>query len=151
MPDFSIEVVAAGIFGVALLHTFSTRVFERLAHRHPRHAGLLHLLGEVEVVFGFWAAVLVVAMALLEGGQSALDYAESRQYTEPMFVFVIMVVAASRPILEAVQALVLALARLVPLRTILVRTWLCLAVVRKVFNDGHRHAGQRDPTRKQHH
>ena len=31
---------------------------ERLAHRYPRHAGVFHLLGEVEVVFGFWAIVL---------------------------------------------------------------------------------------------
>jgi NAD(P)H dehydrogenase (quinone) len=37
--------------------------FELLAHRHPRHAGLFHLLGEVEVVFGFWAFVLMLAMA----------------------------------------------------------------------------------------
>jgi hypothetical protein len=129
VPDLRIEPVAAAIFALALLHTFSTRLFERLARRHPKHAGLLHLLGEVEVVFGFWATILVVAMAIVQDGARAIDYAETRQYTEPLFVFVIMVVAASRPILEAVQALVLALARLVPLRTAVVRAWLCLAVV----------------------
>ena len=59
----TLEIVAAALFAVAVLHTLSTKVFERLAHRHPRHAGLFHLLGEVEVVFGFWAAVLVAAMA----------------------------------------------------------------------------------------
>ena len=63
----TIEIIAAVLFATALLHTFSTTLFERLAHRHPRHAGLLHLLGEVEVVFGFWAMVLVVTMALLDG------------------------------------------------------------------------------------
>ena len=63
----TLEIVAAALFAVAVLHTFSTKVFERLAHRHPRHAGLFHLLGEVEVVFGFWAAVLVAAMALVAG------------------------------------------------------------------------------------
>jgi hypothetical protein len=49
------------------------------------------------VVFGFWAMVLVVAMALVGGGAKAIAYLESRNFTEPMFVFVIMVIAASRP------------------------------------------------------
>ena len=49
------EIAAATIFAIALLHTFSTRYFQHLAHVQPAHAGLWHLLGEVEVVFGFWA------------------------------------------------------------------------------------------------
>jgi hypothetical protein len=94
-----------------LLHTFSVKHFERLSHRFPRHAGLFHLLGEVEVVFGFWAMVLIVAMALVVGGGQALQYAESRNYTEPLFVFVVMVIAASRPVLRTVVAMVHTLAR----------------------------------------
>lgn len=77
----AVQVIAAIIFAVALLHTFSAKEFERLAHRYPRHAGLFHLLGEVEVVFGFWAIVLVLVMALVIGGGHALSYAESRNYT----------------------------------------------------------------------
>jgi hypothetical protein len=53
----TMQKISLVLFALALLHTFSTRVFETLAARHPRHAGLLHLLGEVEVVFGFWAFV----------------------------------------------------------------------------------------------
>ena len=49
-----IQVIGAVLFGLALVHTFSTKFFEQLAHSRPRHAGLWHLLGEVEVVFGFW-------------------------------------------------------------------------------------------------
>lgn len=123
------HTVGAVLFGIALLHTFGAKTFERLAHRHPRHAGLLHLLGEVEVVFGFWAFVLIACMALLSGSQQAIDYAESRQYTEPLFVCVVMVVAASRPVLEAVRALLLAVARAVPLPTTMALVWLGLAVV----------------------
>ena len=124
-----IELIAAVIFAIALLHTFSVKFFERLAHRSPRNAGLFHLLGEIEVVFGFWAFVLIGFMAAVGGGPSAIAYAESRHYTEPLFVFVIMVVAASRPVLEAIKALVEAIARLVPIRTAVARVWLCLAVV----------------------
>lgn len=127
MPD--IEVVAAVLFGLALIYTFSTKYFERLAHAYPRHEGLFHLMGEVEVVFGFWAVVLVALIALMSGGAQALEYAESRQYTEPLFVFVIMVVAASRPVVEIIQALVAFLARLAPVRFVVAQVWLCLALV----------------------
>ena len=87
----TIEAIAAVLFALALLHTFCTSFFQRLAHRMPRHAGLLHLLGEVEVVFGFWAFVLIIVMALVTTGEQAVAYAESLKYTEPLFVFVIMV------------------------------------------------------------
>ena len=125
----TMQAIGAGLFALALLHTFAAKSFERLAHRYPRHAGMYHLLGEVEVVFGFWAFVLIVVMALVSGGAAAIDYAESRQYTEPLFVFVVMVVAASRPILEIVRQLLLLIARLTPVRTSLALAWLGLAAV----------------------
>ncbi len=124
-----VELVAAGLFAIALIHTFSAKQFERLSHRFPRHAGVFHLLGEVEVVFGFWAIVLVLAMAAISGADEALAYAESRQYTEPLFVFVVMVVAASRPILHAVMSLIDLMARRLPIRTPLATAWLGLAAV----------------------
>jgi hypothetical protein len=125
----NIQVIAAVIFAVALLHTFAAKQFERLSHRFPRHAGLFHLLGEVEVVFGFWAIVLVLTMALLVGGGDALAYAESRNYTEPLFVFVVMVIAASRPVLRAVMALVNTTAHYIPVPTPMATAWLGLAAV----------------------
>lgn len=125
----TLEVIAAILFVVALLHTFSTKQFERLSHRYPRHAGLFHLLGEVEVVFGFWAMVLILFIAVMQGGTQALVYAETRQYTEPLFVFVVMVVAASRPVLELVMKVVHFVATIVPFRTSLASAWLGLAAV----------------------
>ena len=125
----AIEIVAAVVFGCALVHTFAAKQFERLSRRLPQHAGLFHLLGEVEVVFGFWALVLIVLMAGLSGGDAALAYAESRQYTEPLFVFVVMVIAASRPVLQTVMALTGAAARRLPMRTSLATAWLSLAAV----------------------
>jgi hypothetical protein len=124
-----IHIIGATLFGVALLHTFGAKYFEVLAHRHPKHAGLLHLLGEVEVVFGFWAFVLIATMAVVAGSSQAIDYVESRHYTEPLFVFVVMVVAASRPVLEAVRHVLGALACYVPMRTPVVLVWLGLAAV----------------------
>lgn len=125
----TVEVVSALLFALALIHTFTAKQLDRLGRRFPRHDGLFHLLGEVEVVFGFWAMVLLVAMTLLQGWDAAVDYAESRKYTEPLFVFVIMVIAASHPVLEVLRKTVAALARLLPLATPLATAWLCLAVL----------------------
>jgi hypothetical protein len=129
MQEPVIQYIAAAIFAVALVHTFAAKQFERLSHRFPRHAGLFHLLGEVEVVFGFWAIVLVLVMGLVLGGEDALGYAESRNYTEPLFVFVVMVVAASRPVLRTVMSGVAIVARMLPLPTPVAAAWLGLAVV----------------------
>lgn len=123
------EVVAAAVFALAVLHTFSTKVFARLAHQNGRHAGLWHLLAEVEVVFGFWAFVLIAALFLLTGKTDAVEYVESRNFTEPMFVFVIMVIAASRPILHFGVAAVRVLATGMLLPHSLATFFLCLSLV----------------------
>jgi hypothetical protein len=65
------------------------------------------LAGEIETVFGFWALVLVVSMAVINGNhEPAIEYLESRNYTEPLFVFAIMVVSASKPILGIASSVV---------------------------------------------
>ena len=93
------ELGATIIFTIAILHTFCTSYFEVLAKNSPRHAGLWHLLGEVEIVFGFWAAILIVYIGFINDLTTAKDYANKRNFTEPLFVFAIMVVAGSKPIL----------------------------------------------------
>ena len=115
MTPTTIQLIGAALFAVAILHTFATKFFEHLAHTRPAHAGLWHLLGEVEVVFGFWALVLVVAMFAIDGATVATHYIDSRNFTEPMFVFVIVVIAGTRPILQTAMAGVRLVARAIPL------------------------------------
>ena len=113
-PEF-IPYVCAGLFFLAVLHTFLTKKFEQLAHSSPRHAGLWHLLGEVEVVFGFWALVMVVAVAALTTPNTAVEYLESQNFTEPLFVFVILVMAGTRPIIYLAERMVSLAVRVIPL------------------------------------
>ncbi|HEY4065605.1 MAG TPA: putative Na+/H+ antiporter [Burkholderiaceae bacterium] len=127
-PTFT-EVAGAVIFAIALVHTFSTAIFQRLAHRYPRHEGSFHLLGEVEVVFGFWAMVLVAVILIGSGREAAIAYVDSRNFTEPLFVFAIMVVAGSRPILQLSALIVNALCRVLPMRHALASYFLALAVI----------------------
>jgi len=109
------EWIGTGLFALAVLHTFSTKFFDHLSHVRPQHAGVFHLLGEVEVVFGLWAMVLFGVFVALQGKPAALQYVEGLNFTEPLFVFAIMVVAASRAVLQVSRALVSLLARVLPL------------------------------------
>ena len=124
-----VQYMGAALFAIAVIHTFSTKFFEGLAHRQPAHAGLWHLLGEVEVVFGFWAMVLMVFLFATLGQHEAVAYIDSRNFTEPLFVFAIMVVAGTRPILQAAGDVVNGLARAVPLPGAIMFYLLLLVVV----------------------
>ena len=103
-PPHTVEIVASVLFTLALIHTFSTKLFEHLAHSQPRHAGIWHLLGEVEIVFGFWAMILILSLFAIQGVAPTLAYLDGLSFTEPLFVFSIMVIAASKPILSLMGA-----------------------------------------------
>src|SRR5688572_27782954 len=125
----TLEIVGAALFAFAVLHTFSTRYFEHLAHTRTAHSGLWHLLGEVETVFGFWALVLIVFMALAYGWGRASAYLDSRHFVEPMFVFVIMVIAASKPIMQLASDIVQSVGRFLPARPAVAGYFLSLSLV----------------------
>jgi len=129
MSTSFIEYLATALFALAVIHTFSVPVFARLANKGGPHAGMWHMLSEVEAVFGVWAAVLVACMVLFTGVSNAVAYIESANFTEPAFVFAIMVVAASRPIIAVVNMLVKALARMLPMRRELSMYFVILAFV----------------------
>jgi len=93
------ELGASIIFAIAVLHTFCTAYFETLAKNSRSHSGLWHLLGEVEIVFGFWAAILIIFICFIDDLDTARAFLAKRNFTEPLFVFAIMIVAGSKPIL----------------------------------------------------
>src|SRR4051812_48877654 len=123
-----LEVTGAALFALAVIHTFSTRYFEHLAHTRTAHAGVWHLMGEVETVFGFWAFVLVLFMALAYGWGTSSQYLDGLHFTEPMFVFVIMVVAASRPVMQLAGDIVQATGRVIPARPAIAGYFVSLAL-----------------------
>lgn len=114
MPTL-MDIIGTVLFAVAIVHTFLTSRFGRLAQRQPAHAGFWHLMAEVEVVFGFWALVFTLFLVAHRGTEEATRYLESLDYNEAMFVFVVMVVAASRPILQLAQLLLHRLAASLPI------------------------------------
>jgi hypothetical protein len=111
------NLFATVVFIIAIIHTFAAAPFSRRAHAvqhaadaradrdgRPRRpsvaAEVLHFLGEVEVVFGLWAVVLLVGMISYAGWHTALQYFnDTVNYTEPLFVIVVMALASTRPII----------------------------------------------------
>lgn len=123
------EIIAFVIFVIAVIHTFTTTIFAKFAENSKHHAGFWHLLSEVEVVFGFWAFVLIIALAFAVDKTYSINYLENRNFTEPLFVFVIMVMAASKPVLETVNAAVRFLATLIPINRALSTYFLSLSLI----------------------
>ena len=117
MNPTTVQLIGATLFALAVAHTFSVSYFERLAHRYPTHAGAFHFLGEVEAVFGFWALVFVAFKFAITGKTATVDYIEGRNFTEPLFVFVVMVIAASKPIVELASLLVRGITRVAPVHS----------------------------------
>jgi hypothetical protein len=74
---------------------------------------VLHFLGEVEAIFGIWAVPLCVVLTAKIGWPQTLAYLSDRvSYSEPVFVVVIMVMAATRPVLGLAEQSVRFFARM---------------------------------------
>jgi len=133
------NVVATIIFLLAIVHTFLASKFMHVAHRwREEHAArqsaggatagsqggapareavsfkaeIMHFLGEVEAIFGIWVVPLLVAFLFFKGWREAEQYvSRGVNFTEPMFVVIIMAISATRPVLRAAEQALSAVAR----------------------------------------
>ncbi len=113
-----IELSATIIFAIAVLHTFVVSKFAKMAHHYPEGSigeNLFHYLAEVEAVFGIWAVAFIAVMMCAEGTSAPVHYLESLNFTEPGFVFVIMAMAGTRPVIKLAEKVIVGLSKLVPL------------------------------------
>jgi hypothetical protein len=125
------NLAASLIFLCAIVHTFLTsrflaiahaweaghreKIARGLAHRRSVHigAGILHFLGEVEVVFGLWALALGLAILFFHDWQTVVNYYSNKvNFTEALFVLAIMTLAATRPILKLAEKIMSVIAKL---------------------------------------
>jgi hypothetical protein len=122
------NLIATLIFLCAVIHTFMAGSFQKLAHKieekhrqeieaagrtaatKPYHnakddtsfsATLCHFLGEIEAIFGIWCIPLLGSVMYFYGWGSASHYIDNVvNYTEPMFVVIIMAISSTRPVLK---------------------------------------------------
>jgi hypothetical protein len=113
-----IQGFATACFALAIVHTFAAKSIHEMSHRYELDSvgdGFFRLLGEVEIVFGFWAGLFILFHTWMEGAESAITFVESLNFTEPMLIFVVMTICATRPILQLAEAGIQTFARIVPL------------------------------------
>jgi len=123
------NLVATVIFLCAILHTFFANRLNHWAHARERahrerlaqlatadgpayaagrepvsfSATLLHFLGEVEAIFGIWAVVLFTTIFFWFGWDHVTHYVDHVNFAEPLFVVVVMAIAATRPVVKAAE------------------------------------------------
>jgi hypothetical protein len=113
-----LELSATIIFTIAVLHTFIVTKFADMAHHYPEGSmmrNLLHYFAEVEAVFGMWALVFIFIVIGVEGISGPVTYLESLNFTEPAFVFVIMAMAGTKPVIKLAEATIIVLSKIIPL------------------------------------
>lgn len=118
-------LVASIIFILAITHTFFavpiTKYSHKVQHDHDARirremaaqgksakakdmvsfkATLLHFFGEIEAIFGIWVIALIGAIVSFYDIKTAEAYVSGVNFTEPMFVVIIMALASTRPILS---------------------------------------------------
>ncbi len=118
MSPITVQYVASVLFAIAVLHTMSVYRFRKFASYFKDGSvgeNFFHLMAEVEVVFGLWAAVFIAAYVVLSGPSEALIYLNSRDFREPAFVFAMMVIASTQPVLITAERCLLKIAAWIPL------------------------------------
>ncbi len=117
------NLFASLIFLFAILHTFAAAKIKGIAKKmelthaeqmrkagkseeeieqdSPVMAEMLHFFGEVEAIFGIWVIVLAAVTISFYDWSTFKNYiAHTVNYTEPMFVVIIMSLAATRPVMQ---------------------------------------------------
>lgn len=116
-PDF-IKYLATVLFAIAVLHTLFAHKIAAFAHKFKKGSlqeSFFHFLSEVEIVFGFWAFVLMLVLSLSADVPRAIAHLENLNFTEAAFVFVIMCMAATKPILSFCESWLNRISKLIPI------------------------------------
>ncbi|MFT5826787.1 MAG: Na+/H+ antiporter NhaD/arsenite permease-like protein [Yoonia sp.] len=129
-----VNLIATLLFIGAIMHTFAAGPFMKLAHKYEHEneikakadsrvffegkdpvsfkATLFHFLGEIEAIFGIWLVPLLLYITVNYGWDHTTHYIDTRNYTEPIFVVVIMAIAASRPVVAFAERALSSVARI---------------------------------------
>ena len=114
-----LQHLATFFFAAAVIHTFLVTKINKCASFFPQYFFIqqaLHVLGEVEIVFALWAVALLAWWSVRFGPSSAIDFLRHISFTEPVFVFVVMAIAATKPVVDFARWAISSIAALFPYR-----------------------------------
>jgi Na+/H+ antiporter NhaD/arsenite permease-like protein len=120
----NLQITATILFSLAVIHTFLTKPIRDYAHKFKDDSirgRSLRCLGEVELIFGFWAAVLLFFHSYYRGFINeetlvgTVHYLEKQDFAEPIFIFIIMCIVSTRPITYLAQIMILKISDVLPI------------------------------------
>lgn len=118
MHLISIGPVATLCFVAALSQSlFSAQILaisDRLKTKRPFLSRFIHFAGEPEIIFGLWAAVFLASLMVINGWNAGLLWLDGLNFSEVAFVFVIMILASTKPITDFAETIIAGAARLFP-------------------------------------
>jgi hypothetical protein len=104
---------------LTLLHSFSVGVFARLSKKfsgaRPIPYRLFYLLSEVEFVFILWALIFLALRIPVTSLQETIGYLSGIHFSEALFVTLAMLMASTRPVMEAARVVIEAFSQRLPL------------------------------------
>ena len=104
-------------FALALIHTFLAPSLSKWEHCVPvgplRRA--FHMAAEAELIIGFYALLYIIGLGSTNSYEEAVRYLSTRPFAEPIFVIIILVIAAQPPVLNTVHKLIELNAKIIPI------------------------------------
>lgn len=119
------HVVSLIIFICAVLHTLSVHKIHNWARnleakqlsmregkRRPRSiiVQVLYFLSEIEIVFAVWSIPLFLAITAFYGMSLAVEYMNTRDYTEALFIVIVLAITSTKPIVRIAEQFIAYLA-----------------------------------------
>ncbi|MEM1282961.1 MAG: putative Na+/H+ antiporter [Chlamydiota bacterium] len=119
------NIPAFAIFACAIFHTLFSHNFnllsEKLRLRNLKQnkeivdsfgVEILRFMGEVEVIFGIWVIPLALTMTSYFDWATTINYLNTLDYTEPLFVVVVMTITSTKPVVQLAEDCLHYIARL---------------------------------------
>lgn len=112
-----IQIIGTVFFCFAIIHTFVAPKIADFGHHYKSNSWqnkLFHYLGEVECAFAIWSLFFFLFLGIHSGFFSVVDYFDKTNFTEPAFVFVIMFMASTKPVIRLTEIAIINLSKILP-------------------------------------
>lgn len=112
-----IQLMGTIFFALAILHTFIAPKIAEFGHHYKEQSWqrrVFHYLGEVECAFAIWSILFFIFLGIHSGFFAVVDYFDKTDFKEPAFVFVIMFMASTKPIIRLTEIFIIQISKVLP-------------------------------------
>jgi hypothetical protein len=114
----NLEKFASAFFLLGIIHTFLAGKILKFSHKFEKGTTqyrFFHLMGEAEIPLGLWAGFFCLFCFMVTGKQGLVSLLSEVNFVEPLFIFAILTVAATKPILKFTDKMIITISKALPL------------------------------------